>query len=150
MMQLKKYMMLTAVCSVLYTAAAAQGRVTVESSSLRLQWAQSAKGYELKKLSVKQGARWQDQPQPDGEYTLLYSPTLPSKEPQPVYDAKGAKINFPENIYHYIIPLWKELTGSVQLNTAGEALHFYPSSASSLHGQAQVFKAENSRAEVTA
>ncbi len=149
-MQLKRYIIPTLLCSLLHLAAAAQSRVRLESSALRLQWEKTAKGYELKQLSVKQGAGWASQASPSGEYTLLYSATQPSREPAPVYNAKGAKINFPESIYRYIIPLWKELTSPVQLNIAGEALHFYPSAATGGQGRAQVFTAENNRATVTA
>lgn len=138
-----------ALCGLTAGSAAAQERVSLESSALRLGWSQSPQGYSLNKLSVKRNGSWTDLPHAGGEYTLLYSAAPPSKEPQPVYNAAGGKINFPESIYRYVIPLWKELTGPVQLNTAGEALHFYPSGVKA-EGKGQAFAAESDRATMRA
>ncbi|WP_298713343.1 glycerophosphoryl diester phosphodiesterase [Chitinophaga sp.] len=144
-----KFPIICALCGLTAGSAAAQERVSLESSALRLGWTQSAKGYALQKLSVKRNGSWMDLPHAGGEYTLLFSAAQPPKEPQPVLDAAGNMINFPESIYRYVIPLWKELTGPVQLNTAGEALHFYPSGVKA-EGKGQAFASENARASMRA
>ncbi len=146
--QWKKFFAL-ALCLLAGWTATAQ--ITVESRGVQLRWERSAVGYRLKGLAVKQSGRWLPLPHTSGEYTVLYSAEKPSStEPIPVYDANGRKIDFPEQKYHYVIPLWKELTSPVQLNTAGEPWHFYPTATGNVHARAQVFTAENERAAITA
>lgn len=128
--------------------ATAQQRVSLESSALRMSWGASGKGYQLTTLSVKRDGQWLALPHAGGEYTLLYSAAKPSKQPETVFNTKGEPLQFPESIYRYIIPLWKELTGPVQLNTAGEALHFYPTAVKT-EGKLRSFSSENDRAAMT-
>lgn len=130
--------------------AAGQQPVSLENGHLRLQWAKTAEGYVLKELAVKHAGKWTIQPHPSGEYTLLHTLKELSTLAQPVFDGAGQKVlNFPEKKYHYILPLWNELTQEVQLNTAGEAVHFYPSSVTAA-GDSLVFRSEHAWADMTA
>lgn len=130
--------------------ALAQQPAALQNGNLRLQWEQTSQGYSLKTLAVKKDRAWHKLPRSAGEYTLLYSAVKPDKNPVPVYDGNGKEIHdFPEEKYRYIQAAWKELTQGVQLNTAGEAYHFRPSSVSA-KGDSLVFKAENTLAEITA
>lgn len=91
---------------------------------LNLEWRNSAQGYQLHKISVFSKDAWIDlSARPSGAFSVLYSAdTLSFGEKGPVEKAG----NFPEAIYRYVVPIWKQATASVQMNTAGAAIHFYP------------------------
>ncbi|WP_423735895.1 glycerophosphoryl diester phosphodiesterase [Chitinophaga caseinilytica] len=129
--------------------ALAQERISLESGAVRMQWGAAQQGFELQNLSIKKNGKWQPVPHAGGEYTVLYAADKPSGSPETVLNAAGQPILFPESIYRYIIPLWKELTSPVQLNTAGEAWHFYPVAAKQ-EGSKPTFSAGNHRADMEA
>lgn len=97
----------------------AQQRVSLQNGALKLRWTKKESGWHLSDVSVHQTKL----SNLSGEYTLLYSKEKPDSTPVAVYG------QFPGKQYHYIVPLWKEITTLVQMNTAGEAIHFYPSKA---------------------
>lgn len=97
----------------------AQQKVSLESKALQLQWIKKDNGWYLQQVVAGQIKL----AHPAGEYTLLYSKEKPDSTPAKIYN------NFPDPQYKYIIPLWKEITQPVQMNTAGEAQYFYPSTA---------------------
>jgi hypothetical protein len=79
---------------------------------------------------------------------LLYSDTKPSVEAAETFEKiTGGK--FPEDEYHYQQTQWKESTTGVSLNTAGQAIHFQPQTASVTDNGLE-FKAETDVATVTA
>ncbi len=121
-----KHTLLPALFALTTVSAGAQTPVAIENGAVRMSWNRSADGFKLGSLSVKRSGRWMELPHSDGQFTVLYAASKPSKQQETVYNAKGEAINFPESIYRYVIPLWKELTSPVQMNTAGEAMHFYP------------------------
>ncbi|MGY0035785.1 hypothetical protein [Pedobacter sp. NJ-S-72] len=90
---------------------------------MNLEWVNSAKGYQLNKISVFNKGSWIDlSAKPSGEFSILYAvDTLSLREKDPAKDS-----DFPESVYRYIIPIWKQATSSVQMNKAGEAIDFYP------------------------
>lgn len=90
---------------------------------LNLEWVNSAKGYHLNKISVLNKGSWMElSAKPSGEFSVLYTAdTLSLKEKG---TAQGN--DFPESIYRYIIPIWKQGTALVQMNKAGKAFDFYP------------------------
>lgn len=90
---------------------------------LNLEWVNSAKGYHLSKISVLNKGSWMElSAKPSGEFSVLYTAdTLALKEKG---TAQGN--DFPESIYRYIIPIWKQGTALVQMNKAGKAFDFYP------------------------
>lgn len=105
-------------------------KYVLASSSLQLSWIKKGEGWSLSDLRVKRGTGWLKLGAPDGEYTLLYSADKPNTTlAQPIIDQAGNKVEFPERIYKYNLPNWNEATTEVELNTAGEAINFYPESA---------------------
>lgn len=97
---------------------------SLANGQLNLEWVNSSKGYRLNKISVLNKGSWMDlSAKTSGEFSVLYAAdTLSLKEGAAT--AKGS--NFPESIYRYIIPIWKQATSSLQMNQAGRAIDFYP------------------------
>jgi hypothetical protein len=110
--------------------------VALANSLLQLNWAEKEGGWGLARVQVRQGSQWIEVPAPDGEYTLLFSAAKPDQAPAPLLE-NGRPVAFPEPVYRYNTPVWAELTQPVALNTAGQAYHFYPGSASRT-GQGQL------------
>jgi hypothetical protein len=108
--------------------------LSLQSDKLQLQWQQTPQGWKVNQVLLKQqDGRWQNAGHPSGEYTILYAAQKPDTVPVMVQDAKGNAIQFPEPQYRYIIPIWREATSPVEMNVAGDALHFYPSVATGNH-----------------
>ncbi|WP_343304026.1 glycerophosphoryl diester phosphodiesterase [Chitinophaga niabensis] len=120
------------------TSASAQ--VSLKSNALQLQWTKNTDGWKINQLAVKNKSTWVTLPAPSGEYTLLYTEKLPDST---------FNNNFPERQYHYIIPLWNALIQPVPMNTAGQAVHFYPSDATK-SGNGIVFKNHSQQADISA
>lgn len=97
---------------------------SLSNGQLNLEWVNSKKGYQLNKISVLDKGSWMDlSAKTSGEFSVLYAAdTLSLKEGGDI--TRGRE--FPESIYRYIIPIWKQATSSVQLNRAGKAIEFYP------------------------
>ena len=91
---------------------------------LNLEWGNSAKGYQLNKISVFDKGAWVDlSAKPSGVFSVLYAADSASLGPNTAVEKAG---NFPESIYRYVVPIWKQATASIPMNTAGQAIHFYP------------------------
>lgn len=102
------------------------GNVALSNSNLHLNWKNKANGWQLAETKVKKDGKWVTTLVPSGEYTILYSQTKPSGEPQETFEKiTGGK--FPEDAYHYQAAQWKESTTAVSLNTAGTPYHFMAS-----------------------
>ncbi|WP_315817143.1 hypothetical protein [Paraflavitalea speifideaquila] len=69
--------------------------------------------------------------------------------PLTLYDEQGKLVSFPEPQYRYTIPVWKEATQPVAMNTAGQATSFYPAAVRS--GKNELcFAHESKEATITA
>ncbi|GEP94398.1 glycoside hydrolase family protein [Chitinophaga cymbidii] len=117
----------------------AQQRVSLENGALKLRWTKKESGWQLSDVTVHK-TRLSN---PSGEYTLLYSKEKPDSTPDATY------AQFPGEQYHYIVPLWKEITQPVQMNTAGEAFHFYPAEVIHHQNNAVTFTRELGIATMT-
>lgn len=97
---------------------------SLANEALNLEWAKSAEGYHLKKISVSGNGTWTDlSAVPSGAFSVLYAAdSLALKERK----ADDRISNFPEPEYRYVIPIWKQATSAIQMNTAGKAINFYP------------------------
>lgn len=115
---MKRCLVLLLLWSTAQPADAQQG-VSLQNGALKLRWTKKENGWHLSDISVHQTKL----SNLSGEYTLLYSKEKPDSTPAAAYG------QFPGKQYHYIVPLWNEITQPVQMNTAGEAFHFYPSKA---------------------
>jgi hypothetical protein len=127
----------------------AGNKARLSSPSLQLEWNKTAKGWRLQQLAVKQAGKWSRLPGVSGEYTVLYSQQQPDSVPLTVYDEKGQVINIPEPQYRYILPPWKQVLLPVAMNTAGEAIRFFPSAVKKT-GTALQFTQEVKEATITA
>ncbi|MBO9562451.1 MAG: hypothetical protein J7621_06730 [Niastella sp.] len=110
-------------------------KATLASPTLQLNWTKNNNGWQLQKLAVKKGTQWISLSGTSGEYTVLFSKQKPDTIPQPIYDAAGKQVIFPESHYRYTIPVWAEATTPVAMNTAGEAVRFYPGNAQSTNNE---------------
>ncbi len=99
--------------------------VSLEGHSLKLQWTEEVGGWHLTRLQVMKDDQWVSMSAPSGEYTLLFSPSEPDQTPIPLYK-NGQKVLFPEPQYRYIEKKWASIRRPVEMNVAGEALHFFP------------------------
>ena len=115
--------------------------IALKGSFLNLRWEKKSTGWQLANVQVKNTDHWIDMPVPTGKYTVLYSENRPADTAVTLY-TNGKKIDFPEPVYRYSLPNWKEVTGAVSLNTAGEAYHFYPELASQYANKSLRFSKE--------
>lgn len=137
------------VCSTVVAQQPVAAKTNLSSSSLQVEWQQSAVGWRLQKLAVKQGNKWQLLPGLSGEYMFLYSAAKPDSVPAKVYNEQGALIDIPEPQYRYILPPWKQTLLPVALNKAGEAFRFYPAQLKQ-QDRALQFSQQLDKADITA
>ncbi|HEY0946880.1 MAG TPA: hypothetical protein VGD81_16485, partial [Opitutaceae bacterium] len=105
---------------------AAGPEVALADAASRVTWEHSPEGWRLRSADVQTPAGAVPVGTPAGDYTLLYSPEKPPAEPVPVFWTGHDGEAFPEKIYRYTTPTWREATIPVALNTAGEAYRFFP------------------------
>jgi hypothetical protein len=101
--------------------------VSLDGHSLKLQWTEETDGWRLAALQVMKDDQWVNVLAPSGEYTVLFSPSEPDQTPVPLYE-NGQEVIFPESTYKYIQKKWADTLRPVEMNAAGEALHFFPDS----------------------
>ncbi|MNK00526.1 hypothetical protein D3C87_183110 [compost metagenome] len=124
--------------------------MVLKGSKLDLRWKKDEKGWRIASISVKDKQNWIQVANPDGNYTLLYTAQKPDTVELPLFDKDGKKSDFPESIYKYITSHWSQVTQSVQLNTAGEAIHFYPDQVTRNKDQSMSFSKETTTATINA
>ncbi|GHB79811.1 glycerophosphoryl diester phosphodiesterase [Persicitalea jodogahamensis] len=106
--------------------ALAQKSVQLANDHIRIHWQNSAQGWRIQEVAVRQGTKWTKKTlTPSGEYTLLYSTTKPSTKPSETFEKSTGGV-FPEENYHYQQQQWGESTNAASLNTAGTPYYFYP------------------------
>ncbi|WP_235904383.1 glycerophosphoryl diester phosphodiesterase [Arcticibacter tournemirensis] len=126
-----------------------RGDIDLHNDALQLSWQKTKKGYRLADLKVHKKDGWRSVPSPSGWYTVLYAADKPSEAPISIRDKHNMEITFPEEKYRYITPIWKQVTSSVEMNTAGSAVHFLPRSVDRHHEQL-VFSEDNRLAAIRA
>src|SRR5690606_8292866 len=118
-----------------------QDRVHLANEKVKIEWQKTGKGYEIHHLSFMSGNKWLEVPHPSGEYTLLSSMAKPSeKAEEKLLTSFGG--DFPGKEYRYLLSKWDDRTRDVSLNTAGEAIHFFPEKATQLGDQKILFEKE--------
>jgi hypothetical protein len=127
----------------------ADNSIALKGTSLNLRWEKKSKEWKFAAIQVKSKDRWVDMPVPDGGYTLLYAATKPA-DTNSTLIKDGKKVDFPEPIYRYAVSHWKGVISPVQLNTAGEAYHFYPKNVTQGADQSMVFSDESGLAKTKA
>jgi hypothetical protein len=123
--------------------------IALKGTSLNLRWEKKSKEWKFAAIQVKSKDRWVDMPVPDGGYTLLYAATKPA-DTNSTLIKDGKKVDFPEPIYRYAVSHWKGVISPVQLNTAGEAYHFYPKNVIQGADQSMVFSDKSGLAKTKA
>ncbi|SFB60919.1 beta-L-arabinofuranosidase domain-containing protein [Algoriphagus aquimarinus] len=126
----------------------AQQKVALSNQRIQIEWTESAKGWEISNLSIRNGEFWQALEHTSGEYMLLYADEKPGDEPQEEFLTTTGK-PFPGEEYKYIISTWKERTSPVNMNTAGEELRFYPDKAEKLNDSSIRFTKTTDRGKIT-
>lgn len=109
-----------------YASSQATKEVRLERGKLQLDWVRSQNGYKLKDIFLNNAEGRLPLSDPSGMYSVLYSASKPSFCDSVDRYADKRLANFPEPKYRYILPLWKEATSPVALNTAGSYMKFFP------------------------
>lgn len=118
----------------------------ISNDQTRVTWKKSDKGWKIDALAILENEKWTSVGVPSGEYTLLYSHDKPDSTSTIFKTITG--VVFPEPSYHYQQKFWAESTMPVSLNTAAEALHFFPADADA-SGDEISFRNENEAASIT-
>jgi acyl-CoA thioesterase-1 len=102
----------------------------LEDSAVRLEWRRTPDGWALASLrfTAPDGST-SPVPNPSGRHTLLFSATKPDETPRP-FAFNGAGENFPGSLSGAgTDSRWLRATTPAMLNTAGDARHFLPATA---------------------
>lgn len=125
----------------------AQDQITLENDQLKIQWQQTNNGYEIRSLHFKSAGHWKEVPRASGEYTYLYSHEEPAeKAVEKLFTIHGDP--FPGEEYKYLLAKWDERTRDVALNTAGDAVHFFPDKATRVGDQKIRFERQTPSARI--
>ncbi len=120
----------------------------LQNESVDIKWKKYIDGWRIEKLMYKSDKGWVGLHGSSGEHLLLYSSQKPDTTPVTLYQY-GKKINFPESIYCYNTPVWKEVTSPVQMNQAGLGKYFYPDILEETKGGKLIFGEELPEATIT-
>lgn len=123
-------------------------KVGLENDYLKISWENSEGGWRISRVLLMSEGKWKQLPNPSGEYTLIRSEVMPPKKS----DFQHKTIvggDFLEELYKYQYNLWNEQVSPVALNTAGEALFFFPDQAKQLSKDKVVFKEKTAWGMVT-
>ena len=90
----------------------------------RISWKNTDGVWKAQSISIKAADKWTNIGTPSGEYTFLYSQNKPDSTLTTFKTSTG--VTFPEPVYKYQKKGWAEATHPVTLNTAGQAIHFFP------------------------
>jgi len=115
---------LSVLCYFIASVAWAQD-LQLENARLKLQWRHDGQGYVLSRLLLHGAQNDIPIPDPMGLYTVLYSKEKPDSTPH------FPSLNWLDKYkaYTYQIDHWKKAFQPVAMNTAGEAITFYPTEA---------------------
>ncbi len=122
--------------------------ITIRNEKLQLSWKSTNKGHLLEKVNVNVGGKVLSVDNTSGEYTILYSSEKPVSEPNWNQIDQKAK-TFPERSYNLLIDRWIQNLDEVALNTAGEAINFFPSTAFQTSDTEVSFRYNTNRIEVS-
>lgn len=129
----------------LYSIVAQAQTVSLANRQVHIEWQQTKEGWKVKELLYDK----QSVAQPSGEYTLLYTADKPA-DTSGIHFQRANGLPWPDTNYHYQINAWKQATTPVALNTAGQAIHFYPAKAKQVSPTEVVFTWTSALASMTA
>lgn len=113
-------------------AVMAQRKFTLKNDSIQVEWTRTGAGLKIAAAVVNIAGKKTILHNTSGAYTLLFSPTRPSKTADMSQFAEAIQ-QFPDSSYILIHNRWKESLGPVALNTAGTALTFFPDKVTAEH-----------------
>lgn len=123
-----------------------QENLILENDNLFLEWKNTRRGFRLKKVVVKDENTQISLKNVSGKCSLLYSEKEVSMEPD--WKNFGGNVKrFPDSSYFLIYNKWHESLSSVAMNTAGEAIDFFPGKAYK-KGDELIFRHSTSHGEV--
>ncbi len=122
--------------------------IQLENDHMKISWENSDGGWRISQVLLKSDGKWNQIPNPSGEYTLIRSEVMPPKKSDVQYKTKIGG-DFLEALYKYQYDLWKEQVSPVAMNTAGEALFFFPDQAEQMGKEKVVFKERTDWGTVT-
>lgn len=146
---MRKICLLTLCFQIFLSVTITAQTITLANRQLRIQWQQTKDGWKIKDLRFFINQQWQQVARPSGEYTLLYTAEKPSDNPTMRFKTVTGQA-WPDTAYKYQINAWRQASTSVSLNTAGEAFHFYPTSAKQVSPTEVVFAYTSPLATITA
>lgn len=146
---MKRIFLLIASIQLLLPAAIKAQTISLANKQLRIQWQQTKDGWKIKDLRFFINQQWQPVAHPSGEYTLLYAAEKPADSTAIHFKTITGK-SWPDTSYHYQINAWKQATTAAALNTAGDALYFYPSGAKQVSPAKVIFTYTSPLATMTA
>lgn len=123
-------------------------QLQLANDHIRLVWTKTSRGFEVKQIQVKKGTQWLPVGVASGENTLLYAADKPSDKPIQTFKSITGE-EFPGPKYHYQEVQWAESTNPVSLNTAGQAIHFFPKEATQTGKNSLTFRQETDAATIS-
>lgn len=121
--------------------------ILLTNGEIGLRWVKQDQGYVLGELTLKKGDQMISAPNTKGAYVALYSRNEPDTtlNNERFEEAQGHV--FDE--YRYIVSRWRDNFRPVPLNTAGEAISFFPTTALARSNTVEfVHQEENFTAEI--
>ncbi len=114
--------------------AAGAERLELSDSAVRLVWLREEGGWRMQSLDAKSDGRATSFGAPSGRYTFLFSEQAPARAPVSLTYPSHPD-GFPEAHHKYITPRWNEAITAVTLNTAGDAVEFFPANGHTENGR---------------
>ncbi|AKD58066.1 glycoside hydrolase family protein [Spirosoma radiotolerans] len=139
-----------ALLSIGFTAALAQSNqpISLVNERVRVIWKNTPNGWSIGQVAVRKGNQWVSLATPSGENTLLYATEKPPEKPETTFTSITGE-EFPGPKYHYQQVQWAESTNPVSLNTAGQAVHFFPKEARRTGNNSLTFRQETDAATIS-
>ncbi|CAN5868857.1 hypothetical protein BH24BAC1_BH24BAC1_34110 [soil metagenome] len=136
-------------CTSLSRPQADPDRLALAGQDLQVTWQKTDTGWSISSARARGEKDWVPLGLPSGEYTLLYSAARPDSTPVRITH-NGKPVNFPEESFKYIIHSWERALRPVPMNTAGQAIHFFPSTATQVSPDKISFRQEEQVADIAA
>ncbi len=118
------------------------------NGQIRVEWRHTSAGWKISSVQLHINGEWQETGNPSGEYTLLYVKEQPDSTPQEHFRTVS-NTAFPDPVYKYQIKTWEQSISPVSLNTAGQALQYYPAEGRAMADGSLVFTQETEVATIT-
>lgn len=130
----------------LFLAACQDSSLEISSTQTKISWSKNDGLWKVESITARANGDWKSVGTPSGEQTFLYSPGKPDSTLTVFKTSTG--VAFPEPIYRYQKKGWAEATHPVTLNTAGQPIALFPTTAHGTENEV-TFRSEHELASVT-